>query len=155
MGSGKNKQERSNNFVPWLAGGFVAAVAIIGYAGNKPAEKPASVNAPSQLEERTQAIIAHDGVRIDVLASGTAGLQSGMKLYVDQYKRNQWMPYIPVSCEIPAIKYSSPLPIQDGMSSAKLTLSKPEQLVGKELYIVGEKNGRQVVLYKMQMGMGQ
>lgn len=130
----------------------IAALALAGCGKDPSAGKPAVKSAPIQLEERTQAIIVNDGVRIDLLASGTVGLQSGMKLSIEQYKRDQWMPYVPVHCEIPAIKYSSPLPIQDGMSSAKLTLSKPEQIIGKELYIVGEKNGRKVILYKMQMG---
>jgi hypothetical protein len=131
----------------------LASLALLSGCGKDPAaSKPAAKSASSQLEDRTQAIIAYDGVRIDLLASETQGLQNGMKLSIEPYKRDQWLQFVPVHCEIPSIKYVASLPIQDGMSSAKLTLGKPEQIVGNDLYIIGEKNGRKVVLYKMQMG---
>jgi hypothetical protein len=131
--------------------GGLASLALLYGCGKDPSANKAPVK-PSKLEERTQAIIAHEGVRIDLLASDKAGLQSGMKLSIENYKREQWLSFVPVECQIPSINYSCPLPIQDRMSSAKLTLSKPELLLGKDLYIVGEKNGKRVVLYKMQMG---
>ncbi len=131
--------------------GGLASLALLYGCGKDPAANKAPPK-PSKLEERTQAIIAHDGVRIDLLASDISGLQSGMKLSIEDYKREQWRSYTPVECQIPSINYQVSLPIENGMSSAKLTLSKPESLLGKDLYIVGVRNGKKVVLYKMQMG---
>jgi len=68
----------------------LASLAMLSGCGKDPAAgKPVAKNSSSRLEDRTQAIIAYDGVRIDLLASETQGLQNGMKLSIEPYKRDQ------------------------------------------------------------------
>jgi hypothetical protein len=105
------------------------------------------------LEDKVQGIMAHDGVRVDIYKSDVVGKHSGFKLEIDKYQRDKWMSYVPLTCEVPGINYSAPLPIENDMKSAKLTLKNPENLFGETLYIVGtDQSGRAVKLYEFTLG---
>lgn len=105
------------------------------------------------LEDRVQGVFAHDGIRVDIYKSDVAGMHKGFKLEIEKYQRDKWISYVPLTCEVPGISYSAPLPIEDGMKSAKLSLKNPENLYGKTLYIFGtDKSGRAVKLYEFKLG---
>jgi hypothetical protein len=105
------------------------------------------------LEDKVQGIMVHDGVRIDVYSSDVAGKHKGFNLEIDTKKRSEWLQYVPLTCEVPGLDYSAPLPIEDGLKSAKLTLKNPENLFGETLYIVGtDRSGRAVKLYEFKLG---
>lgn len=143
-----------------IIGSMGLAAALSLYGCSKPAEptvsKPETKPAPSNivtgptLEERTEASIARDGIRVDIYAADD-DLQSGLKLEIDQQTRTKWLPYTPVTCELPDISYSAPMPIEDGMKSVKLTLAKPTKLFGKTLYVVGRERGADVILYELAL----
>lgn len=115
-----------------------------------PKDKPVK---EKSLEDKLQGVFAHDGVRVDVYKSEVSGMHNGFKLEIEKYQRDKWMSYIPLTCEVPGISYSAPLPIEDGMKSAKLSLENPRNLFGETLYIVGtDKSGRAVKLYEFKLG---
>jgi hypothetical protein len=116
---------------------------------SSPQDKPAK---EKSLEDKLQGVFAHDGVRVDIYKSDVSGMHKGFKLEIEKYQRDKWMSYVPLTCEVPGINYSASLPIEDGMKSAKLTLSQPENLFGKTLYIVGTDNGRAIKLYEFKLG---
>lgn len=125
-------------------------------------ERPQDVNVKEQsvfetqdksLEDKVKSVMVHDGVRVDIYSSDIKGKHSGFKLEIEKYQRDKWMSFTPVTCEVPDISYSAPLPIEDGMKSAKLSLKTPENLFGKTLYIVGtDESGRAVKLYEFKLG---
>lgn len=136
----------------------LAAGASVFYNSTRSGERNSSPNSQDKpkeksLEDKLQGVFAHDGVRVDIYRSEISGMHSGFKLEIEKYQRDKWMSYVPLTCEVPSINYSAPLPIEDGMKSAKLTLKNPENLLGKTLYIVGTDNsGRAVKLYEFKLG---
>jgi len=105
------------------------------------------------LEDKVQSVMVHDGVRVDIYKSDIAGKHNGFKLEIEKYQRDKWLSYVPLTCEVSGIDYSAPLPIEDGMKSAKLSLKNPENLFGKTLYVVGKSSdGRAVKLYELTLG---
>lgn len=136
----------------------LAAGASVFYNSMRSDERNTSPNSQDKhkeksLEDKLQGVFAHDGVRVDIYKSEVSGMHNGFKLEIEKYQRDKWMSYVPLTCEVPGINYSAPLPIEDGMKSAKLSLENPRNLVGETLYIVGtDRSGRAVKLYEFKLG---
>jgi|GEM_PF-3630353 len=120
---------------------------------NAPKSESVKPSKEKSLEDKVQGVMVHNGVRVDIYKSDIPGQHKGFKLEIEKYQRDKWMPYVPLTCEVPSISYSASLPIEDGMKSAELTLKNHEDLFGKTLYIVGtDKSGRAVKLYEFKLG---
>ncbi len=115
------------------ATGLVALLAGCGKdpMKNRPVRK-AEVQQPAQLVVQSEKYFT-----IEYLVSDVPGQVKGFRLNFTPEQRAYLALFAPVHYEVPELKLSFPLPVEDGVSSATTTLKNPESVDGKVLAVYG------------------
>lgn len=113
-----------------LAAGLVA---LLAGCGKDPME-----GRPVRKAEVQQPVIQTEKYfSIEYLASDAPGQVKGFRLNFTPEQRAYLALFAPVHYEIPDMKMSFPLPVEDGVSSATTTFPNPASVDGKVLVLYG------------------